>query len=123
MDAIFTINPKYVDKILNGSKKIEYRKRKMKKSVKRIWIYSNSPIKKVVAVFECNTILEETPKNLWNATKHIADIDEAEFFNYFSGRDIAIGYLIENLVILKKPLDYVDVVGSTRVTQSFRYIY
>ena len=47
---LMPINPQYVDEILAGRKKYEYRKIKAKKAnVDKMIIYSTSPIMKVVA--------------------------------------------------------------------------
>ena len=47
---LLSIKPIYVNKILNGTKKYEYRKRKPKRNdIGKLIIYSTSPIKKVVS--------------------------------------------------------------------------
>lgn len=45
---LLSINPQYVDKIMNGEKEYEYRKIKCKTKVDKMYIYSTIPIKKVV---------------------------------------------------------------------------
>ncbi len=51
MNVIFSIKPKYVERILSGEKKYEFRKRIWKKQVDRVFIYASSPVKKIVASF------------------------------------------------------------------------
>ena len=48
MYVLMSIKPKYVEKILSGEKKYEYRKTLLKKDVESILVYSTSPVKKVV---------------------------------------------------------------------------
>ena len=43
---LLSINPEYAEKIMDGSKKFEFRKRKCKRRVDKIIIYSTSPVKK-----------------------------------------------------------------------------
>ena len=47
MYVLMSIKPKYVEKILSGEKKYEYRKTLLKKDVESILVYSTSPVKKV----------------------------------------------------------------------------
>jgi len=51
MNVILSIKPEYVRKILTGEKKFEYRKRIWKDKVKKIYIYSSRPEKKLHAIF------------------------------------------------------------------------
>ena len=50
--VLMSIKPEFVDAILTGKKKYEYRKVKCKQPIDRIVIYSTSPIMKIVAEVE-----------------------------------------------------------------------
>ena len=68
---LMPINPEYVDEILAGRKKYEYRKIKAKRNnIDKMIIYSTSPIMKVVAEVDIKEILEEEPEKLWEMTKN-----------------------------------------------------
>ena len=59
---LISINPEYVNEILSGRKKYEYRKVKAKKdNVDKMIIYATAPVMKVVAEIEILKILEESP--------------------------------------------------------------
>uniref|UniRef100_UPI003FD808D8 ASCH domain-containing protein n=2 Tax=Methanoregula sp. TaxID=2052170 RepID=UPI003FD808D8 len=86
MDVLLSIKPKYVRSIIEGEKRYEFRKAIFKdRSVNRIFIYSSAPVKKIVAVFEIGTILEDHPDILWDRVRDYAGIDDSEFFTYFAG--------------------------------------
>ena len=46
---LLSIKPEYVEKILQGEKKFEYRKRLAKEDVSYIYVYSTAPSMKVVS--------------------------------------------------------------------------
>ena len=56
---LIPIKPEYVDKILSGNKKYEYRKIKPKRKVDKMIIYSTYPIMKVVGEVEVIDIRSE----------------------------------------------------------------
>lgn len=119
---LLAINPEYVKEILNGNKKYEYRKIKPKrKNIKKIFIYSTSPVMKVVAEVEVEKILEDTPKKIWEKTKKYSGVKE-EFFNeYFKENESAIAYKLGKIKVYNKPKTLNDI-GINYVPQSFVYL-
>jgi predicted transcriptional regulator len=74
MNVLLSIKPKYVEEILNGNKKYEFRKSifKCKEKLEMIYIYSSSPVKKVVGAFVIESIIEDHPKVLWEKFKQFS---------------------------------------------------
>ena len=94
MNVMLSIKPKYVDAITKGEKKYEFRKVIFRKgSVNTIFIYSSSPVKKIVGCFSIGTILRDDPKSIWEKVSEESGISEEDYFQYF--RDRNIGYAIE----------------------------
>jgi len=58
-----------------------------------VYIYSSSPIKRIVGAFAIKSILEKHPVQLWNECKEFSGIDEEDLFDYFRGKDK--GFAIE----------------------------
>ena len=76
MDVLLSIKPKYVKSILEGEKRYQFRKTIFKnREINRIYIYSSSPVKKIVASFEVGSIFENHPVDLWDNVKDYAGID------------------------------------------------
>ncbi len=119
---LMSIHPEYVNKILAGNKKYEYRKIKARrKNVDKMLIYSTSPIMKVVAEVDIDEILEELPEIIWKKTKLQSGITK-EFFNkYYKGRDVAVAYKLGKLKIYDEPKTLSDI-GVSYVPQSFIYL-
>lgn len=95
---LLSIKPQFVEKILAGRKKVEYRKQIPKEGgVRRVLIYASHPVKKVVAEFTVSRYLTDTPDRLWELTHEIGGIAKHEFDDYFEGKIVGYAYMIENL--------------------------
>ena len=107
---LMPINPEYVDEILAGRKKYEYRKIKAKRTnIDKMIIYSTSPVMKVVAEVEIKRILQENPEQLWELTKNYSGVTK-EFYNqYYKNKNIAIAYELGKIVKYEKPKDLIDI--------------
>ena len=55
------IKPEYVSRILEGSKRFEFRRSVAKRKEERILIYSTAPVKKVVTLVEVTDMRQEFP--------------------------------------------------------------
>ncbi|MBM4241049.1 MAG: hypothetical protein FJ150_05250 [Euryarchaeota archaeon] len=124
MKVLLSIKPKYVEEIINGNKKYEFRKTsfRRKDELEEIFIYSTSPVKKIVGYFKFKKIIEDHPKNLWKNFKEFSGIDEFEFFNYFKGKDNGFAIEIKELKLFNKPIDPGVLIPNFIPPQSFRYI-
>lgn len=119
---LMPINPEYVDEILAGRKKYEYRKIKAKRNnIDKMIIYSTSPIMKVVAEVDIKEILEEEPEKLWEMTKNESGITK-EFYNkYYKNKNTAIAYKLGTIKVYDEPKKLNDI-GINYVPQSFVYL-
>lgn len=119
---LMPINPQYVDEILAGRKKYEYRKIKAKrKNVDKMIIYSTYPIMKVVAEVDVKEILEEAPEKLWEITKSESGITKSFYNKYYKNKDTAIAYKLGEIKIYNEPKELNDI-GINYVPQSFIYL-
>lgn len=95
--ALMPIKPKYANQILDGTKKFEYRKNKIRKEIVRsIIIYATVPVKKVIGEAEIVDIIEDTPENIWNQTHEHSGISKKDYDKYFKGKDTAVAYVLGN---------------------------
>lgn len=119
---LLPIRPKYVDAIIAGTKRVEYRTRIRKDpEVTKALIYRSGDLKKIVAEFTIGGIMEGTPEQLWEQTKEFAGIEKKDYFRYFANKDIAFAYHICNLVIYPDPIPLVTL-GIEKAPMSFMYI-
>ena len=89
------IKSKYANQILDGTKKFEYRKSKIRKNnVHSIIIYATAPVKKVIGEVEILDIIEDTPENIWNQTHEHSGIAKEDYDKYFKEKDTAVAYAL-----------------------------
>lgn len=121
MNILLSIHPEYVEKIISGIKKYEYRKRLPKEKVSKIYIYSTKPICKVVAEVEIDDVLVLPPNELWNMTKLDSGLSRKEFFGYFNGSSTSSAFKLGNLKIYDRPKE-LSAFKLKQAPQSFVYI-
>ena len=123
MNVLLSIKPKYVEKIVNGEKQYEFRKKIFKnKNVRKAFIYSTAPTKKIVGTFDIGNILEDDPKRLWTTLQDVSGINEKEFFNYFRNTEKGFAIEIERLNVFDEPLDPNELIRDFSPPQSFCYV-
>lgn len=123
MNVLLSIKPKYVEKILNGEKKFEFRKIVFKdgKKIEKVYIYSTSPVKKIVAYFTIEKIIEDEPEKLWKKCSNSSGVDRDEFFSYFKNKEKGYAIKINDLEEFEEPVDPKSHNPNFRPPQSFCY--
>jgi len=123
MRVLFSIKPEYAEKILNGTKRFEYRKAIPRdESVRTIVIYATMPVGKVIGEFEVGDVFREKPKDLWRRTKYASGITREFFDSYFDGHEQATAIAVRSPKRYATPKTLKDVSGSVTPPQSFRYL-
>ena len=123
MDVILSIKPKYVDAIIRGIKKYEFRKFCFKsRNIDNIYIYSTSPVKKIVGLFVTHNIVRDSPQNLWINYKEVSGVGEIEFFNYFKNSEMGYAIEINDLKEFESPVDPRKIIPRFMAPLSFCYI-
>ena len=122
MRVMLSIKPEFVNQIILGNKKYEYRKKIFKKNVDTVVIYATKPIGKLIGEFKISKILKDTPNNIWNETHKYSGITEDFFMNYFCNTDSAFALQIENFYEYDTPIDPYMVNKNFYPPQSYMYI-
>ncbi|MBA2858631.1 type I restriction enzyme S subunit [Methanococcus maripaludis] len=121
-DVLISIKPKYVKKIMDNSKKYEFRKQIFKKSVEKIYVYSTSPVMKIVGYFDLGVILAKDPEKIWEELQEYAGIDKKDFFQYFNDKTTAYAIEIPKFIKLSDPIDPKKIDPNFKPPQSFYYL-
>lgn len=124
MKVLLSIKPEFVDEIIEGRKKYEYRKSIFKRNdVSSIVIYATKPYGKVVGEFLIEKIIEDKPKNIWKETKKYSGITHQFFNEYFHGREIGFAIQIKEFIAYDRPLELNEYSEKIKFApQSFCYI-
>lgn len=123
MRVLLSIKPEFAEKILNGTKRFEYRKAVPKNAAARIVvIYATMPVGRVVGEFEIGGVLRDDPDELWTRTSRASGITREFFDAYFRGRAEATAIAVRRPRRYASPLRLQDVAGTTTPPQSFQYL-
>ena len=118
---LLSINPEYVEEILNETKKFEFRKRLANKSVNLILIYATLPIKKIVGEVQVIDTISASPSALWETAKKKAGISRKKFREYFKGCKTAHAYCLGEVTRYASPKEITEF-NINQPPQSFVYI-
>ena len=118
---LLSIKPEYVEKILDGQKKYEYRKRLAKTESSIILIYSTSPVMKVVAKVKVIDTICAAPSTLWEKTKCNAGISRKKYREYFHGCKKAYAYELGEIQLFDIPKRLSEF-NISLAPQSFAYV-
>lgn len=118
---LLSIKPEYVQKILDGTKKYEYRKRFPKKDITKIVIYATNPVQKVVGEVDVIGMLTMTKTEMWDLTKPDSGISREKYRQYFENCQNVHAYKLGKVTVYRAPKDLKDF-GITHAPQSFVYL-
>ena len=124
MNVLLSIKPNYVEQIITGNKKYEFRKSifSNQNKIDKIFIYSSSPVKKIIGYFKADYIIEDNPTELWHKCGEFAGIKKSKFFEYFGMKNKGYAIVIKDLEIFDKPINpYVELIDF-KPPQSFYYV-
>jgi predicted transcriptional regulator len=122
MDLLLSIQPVIARRITGGKKKYEYRRAMFQQKVRHIYLYSSSPVRKIVCRFTFGGCLSGTIDEIWQKTGRLSAAREDEYREYFEGTGRAYAILIEDLEVFDPPLDPYACIPGFRPPQSFRYL-
>lgn len=124
--ALFiSVKPEFVEKIFNGTKSIELRK-----SVPNIEkddliiIYCTSPVMSVIGTCKVKEIVSSKPTKLWNDHSTKMGIDRKRYFEYFEGKEVAVGIFLKEIKKSRKEIPLSKLRSKFRnfhPPQTFRY--
>lgn len=120
---LLSIKPEFVEKIISGEKKFEFRKTLPKREgVTTVVVYSTMPVGRVIGEFKVKDTLSHTPESLWEKTKEFSGITKNFFDEYFSTKALAHAFEIDSFKLYDEPLAISDVLPSGTPPQSYCYI-
>lgn len=121
-NVILSIKPIYSQAIISGSKKVEFRKKKFKRNVDKVFIYSSSPEKLIIGYFTILEIVEDTPQNLWNTFNDVGGINENDFFDYYKEVETGFSIVMDKVYKFEIGIDPIDFLEKFSAPQSYIYV-
>lgn len=125
-DLIISIHPRYSEKILEGKKTVELRRRFPISTAKgtRVYIYSTSPVMAIVGCAEISEIIKLPIQNIWKKYSKSAFIKKQDFDIYFSGLNEGFALELKSAQTFEKPVSLKELRERFNFTppQSFIYV-
>lgn len=120
--ALMSIHPAYASAILDGSKTVEFRKRRLADDIKTVVIYATSPVRRVVGTFDVGEIIEGSPAQIWARFGRRGSITKADFFHYYANAATAVAISVTNTKSFATPLALHQLKPDSTAPQSFSYL-
>lgn len=79
--VILSIKPIYVQAVMLEPKKVVFRKKIFKKPVDKAFVYSSSPVKKIIGYFAVGEIVENSMQQLWGKYNKVGGIEKRTSLN------------------------------------------
>jgi predicted transcriptional regulator len=123
MNVLLSINPKFVEAIVDGTKRYEFRRTIFRRrDVEKAFIYCTSPVQRVIGAFQIGRILEDTPSRLWADLKSLSGLSKRDYLEYFHGSQKAYAIEIRDFYAYDEPLDPRELDPGFVPPQSFAYL-
>ena len=95
---IISLKPCYADKVFDGLKKVELRRRIASQSSDRdVFIYVSSPVRELRGGFRVGRVWTGSPDEVWNIVADLANVNRREFDTYFQGQSVAYALEVTNV--------------------------
>ena len=119
MNAILSIKPRFVEEIVAGNKRFEFRKSVFKQPVEKVYVYASAPISRIIGEFQPVDVITGVPGDVWKETNEFSGITKKFFDEYYRGRKTAFAIVIENFV---KYEHQVNLPKGMRAPQNYCYV-
>lgn len=116
------IQPRFAEAILNGSKRIEFRKRRLASDIDTVLIYESAPTQRIVGHFTIERTELASPPRLWRSYGAVGSIRRADYLNYFGDSPQAVGLVIKASERYGRPVALDELNLCPSVPQSFIYL-
>ena len=119
--ALLSIHPEYVRLIVEGAKRVEFRRTSFARPVSHVVVYSTMPEKRLVGYFEVADVDKGSPMSLWSRHNKNGGISRERLFEYLEGGRQAVAIIMGAFYSFRKELRLEDI-GVFAPPRSFRYL-
>lgn len=120
--ALMAIQPCYAQAILDGTKRVEFRKRRLASDIDTVLIYESAPTKSIVGHFTIERTELATPQALWKSFGSVGSIARADYLAYYGDNERAVGLVISSAERYTHPVALDALSEHPAVPQSFSYL-
>ena len=118
---IMSIHPVFATRILQGEKRVEFRKHRPRKELSHVLIYATAPTQRIVGYFEVEGIDEAHPREIWARFGKVGGIASEHYWAYYGRKRRAYAIRVGRAFKLSVPRSLYSLCGTMRPPQSFCY--
>lgn len=122
LNVLLSIKPEYAEKIFSGQKRYEFRKRKPKETVAKVFVYECHPSKRIVGWFSVRRIHSGSPYEIWEKCKDFGGIEEERYLAYCRGKKVIHAFEIDEIFRFDPPVNPFHSFRDFNPPQDFRYM-
>ena len=116
-----SIHPHWADAIMDGRKRVEFRRARFSRQISHVVVYATSPIRRVVGYFEVAGVTAAEPETLWQQFADVGGIEAEAFRGYFEGAESGVAISVGKVQELSAPVELTAILPFAAVPQSFCY--
>lgn len=122
MNVFLPIRPVYAERIFRGTKRVEFRRYRFARKVKRVIVYAGLPVRRILGYFSILRVDSGRPVEIWDKYSKYGGVDRAEFFDYYAGCDTAYAYVIGEVWAFEPKVSPFEVFDRFIIPQSYKYL-
>ncbi len=119
---LLSVHPEYAESILNGSKRVEFRKTPFGADPDLVVLYATSPVKRVVGYFEVDNVESMATDALWRKYRGVSGMSIDSFRDYYADSQTGVALAVGAVCSLRTPMPLPTLLGNAPPPQSFRYL-
>ena len=119
---MLAVQPAFARLILEGRKKVEFRKVRFAREVSHVLMYATAPVMRIVGCFRVRGIDEGPPTKLWERYERVGGIEREAFWRYYARSRFGVAIRVGDVVELGDPVTLRAAGCSAVPPQSFKYV-
>ena len=97
-NALISIKPRYVEKLISGKKTVEIRSRQINlPPSSRLWIYSTLPKACVQAIVKVDFVDVGIPTSIWRKYNGFLGVSKDRFYDYVNGSKLVSAIIVDQV--------------------------
>lgn len=120
--ALMSIHTRWAEAIMDGSKRVEFRKRRLAPDIQTVLVYATAPVSKIIGSFTIDRIESGSPTEIWERFGMVGVIGRDDYFAYFEGADSAVAIVVSVAERFDEPVSLDSMEPRPAVPQSFAYL-
>lgn len=122
--VLISIHPNYVEKILSGEKRLEFRRSWAASQVDYLVVYATSPVQQIVSVIQMGQVFRGSKSRLWElARSKGGGISRRKLFKYMEGKNEGVALELSRVLKIAEGINPRIFFGNEfHPPQSFRYL-